>query len=118
MLPILFRNPIPCLAGHAKLFCGVRDRENAFLNLFVKNVKEVAVILGWLAAFPVIGALASNLLALSGAFNNHVTLKLCKGKKHREDQIAGERILDKPFLMPVEDSMTITVQILEKTLEQ
>ena len=74
MSPVLFSNPIPCLAGYAKLFGSVRDRENALLHLLMENVKEVAVILGWFATFFVIGTLASNLLALSGTFNNHKRL--------------------------------------------
>nr|DAV81839.1 MAG TPA: hypothetical protein [Caudoviricetes sp.] len=93
MSPVLFSNPIPCLAGHAKLLGGIRDRENALLHLLMENVKKVSIILGGFAAFPVIRALTGNLLALSGAFNNHVTLKLCKGKHHRANQFAGRRVI-------------------------
>nr|DAO93837.1 MAG TPA: hypothetical protein [Caudoviricetes sp.] len=97
----LFSNPIPCLAGHAKLFGSVRDRENALLHLLVKNVKEVTVILGGLAAFLVIRALPGNPLALSGAFNNHVTLKLCKGKHNSSNDLASWGVVHNPHVQDV-----------------
>nr|DAT54795.1 MAG TPA: hypothetical protein [Caudoviricetes sp.] len=99
--PILFSNPIPCLAGHAKLFCGICDRENALLHPLMQNVKEVSVILGGLAAFLVIWTLTGDILAFSGTFNNHVTLKLCKCKHHRADDLASRGIVHNPHVQDV-----------------
>nr|DAR83571.1 MAG TPA: hypothetical protein [Caudoviricetes sp.] len=97
----LFSNPIPCLAGYAKLAGSVRDRENTFLHLLMENVKKVAVILAGFAAFPVIGALTGNLLALSGTLNNHVTLKLCKGKHNSSDDLSSRGVVHNPHIQDV-----------------
>nr|DAP09709.1 MAG TPA: hypothetical protein [Caudoviricetes sp.] len=67
----------------------------------MQNVKEVAVILGGLAAFLVIGTLAGNLLALSGAFNNHITLKLRKGKHNRANNLTGRGVVHNPHVQDV-----------------
>nr|DAG63766.1 MAG TPA: hypothetical protein [Caudoviricetes sp.] len=97
----LLSNPIPCLAGHAKLAGGICDRKNALLYLFMQNIKEVAVILGGFAAFLVIGTLAGNLLALSGALNNHITLKLGECKHHRANDLASGGVIHNPHVQDV-----------------
>nr|DAJ19802.1 MAG TPA: hypothetical protein [Siphoviridae sp. cthBp9] len=97
----LFSNPIPCLAGHAKLLGGIGDGQQTFFYLFVQNIKEVAVILGGLAAFPVIRALTGNLLALFGALNNHVTFKLCKGKHNSPNDFSSRGVVHNPHVQDV-----------------
>ena len=48
------------------------------------------------SALMVSGLCACNCFSGLCALYYHSSLKLCKGKKHRENQIAGERILNKP----------------------